>query len=214
MKALANEERSTPNASILSGARGSSEDTVKPFASVISPTKNYTVSTSLVNAAVPRSVRISHLPQRKEVAELLPESPSPRSREETDELDPARKIWNEMRWSSRSNRPRHGRKSMSADHFYSTEEYQPTRMTSSGGNSSIDSADSAPVPNNDSEWCIANQRNRIREIALKNKRSMGADTLRSIAPSVAKSVDKGRGGTVGGLGLGVGRSWGWGPPWW
>lgn len=216
MKALADDERPTPKARRSSGARGSSEVTVKPFASIIPPTSNFTISTSLINASGPRSVRMSHLPQRKEVAELLPRFPSPtKSREETDELDPARKIWNEMRLSSRSIRPRNGRKSMSADHFYSTEEYQPTRKTSSGGTPSIDTADSAPVPNNDSEWDIGHQRNRIREIALRNKRSLGADTLRSIAPSVAKSVDKAKGGgTVGGLGLGVGRSWGWGPPWW
>jgi hypothetical protein len=51
------------------------------------------------------------------------------------------------------------------------------------------------------------------EVALKNKRSLGADTLRSIAPSVVHSMG-GKKSTLGGLGLGFGRSLGWGNSWW
>jgi hypothetical protein len=56
------------------------------------------------------------------------------------------------------------------------------------------------------------------EVALRNKRSVGAETLRSMAPSVvqmsASTVGKGKGAAFGGLGVGLGRTWGWGPPWW
>jgi hypothetical protein len=44
---------------------------------------------------------------------------------------------------------------------------------------------------------------------LRNKRSVGADTLRSIAPSVSRA----KGGSVAGS-LGLGRNWGWGGSWW
>jgi hypothetical protein len=218
MKRLNNQERPIPNARRFGGTGGSSEESVKPFTGIISPMINSTVSASLVNAAVPNGTRTSRLLWNNEPAGPFSRLPSPtKSRAETDEIDPARKIWNEMRLSSRSIRPHHGRKSLSADHFYSTEEYPPIRNTSSSGTSSVDSTHSggsAPIANNKPEWDIEHRRNRIREMALKNKRSMGANTLRSIAPSVSKSANKTKGGTIGGLGLGVGRSWGWGPPWW
>jgi len=222
MKRLIDEERLILKARRFGDIGDSREETVKPFTAVISPMIHSTVSTSLVNAAVPNGTRTSHLLWNNEPAGPFARLPSPtKSRVEADETDPARKIWNEMRRSSRSIRPHHGRKSLSADHFYSLEEYPPSRntrnTTSSGGSSSVDSTHSggsAPVTSNDLEWDIEHQRNRIREVALKNKRSVGADTLRSIAPSVAKSANKAKGGTIGGLGLGVGRSWGWGPPWW
>jgi hypothetical protein len=65
---------------------------------------------------------------------------------------------------------------------------------------------------------IERERSRIMEIALRNKRSVGTETLRSIAPSVvqmgASTVGNGKRNGFGGLGVGLGRTWGWGPPWW
>jgi hypothetical protein len=218
------EDRPVPLSRRFGCAGGSSEETVKPFTNVISPTTSSTVSTSLVNA-LQKSTTMSHLPANKPDGPFA-RFPSPGKGDGTEEIDPARKIWNEMRRSSRSMRhrprPRHGRNSISADHFYSMEEdptSSPTRNSSSDATTAtIDSSQSEIAvgsrlligPDNS----IEHERIRIMEMALKNKRSVGADTLRSIAPSVAKSVGKGKGGTIGGLGLGVGRSWGWGPPWW
>jgi hypothetical protein len=65
---------------------------------------------------------------------------------------------------------------------------------------------------------IDQERSRIMEAALRNKRSVGAETLRSMAPSVVQmgtaTVEKAKGGTFGGLSVGLGRTWAWGPPWW
>jgi hypothetical protein len=106
------------------------------------------------------------------------------------EIDPARKIWTEMRRNSRGYR--HPRGSASADHYtsYDLDDCSPSRL------SSADSVDG--------------ERRKIKELALRNKRSVGADTLKSFAPSVGKA----KGGTIGGLGLGVGRSWWVGGNWW
>jgi len=219
------EDRPVPLSRRFDCGGGSSEETVKPFTSVISPTISSTVSTSLVNA-LKKSTTMSHLLLDDKLEGPFARLPSPAKHDEATEIDPARKIWNEMRRSSRSMRhrprPRHGRNNISADHFYSMDDdppSSPTRNSSSDATTStIDSTQSEsavgsrPLMESDSD--IAHERSRIMEIALKNKRSMGADTLRSIAPSIAKSVGKGKGGTIGGLGLGVGRSWGWGPPWW
>jgi hypothetical protein len=219
------EDRPVPLSRRFGCAGGSSEETVKPFTSVISPTISSTVSTSLVNA-LQKSSTVSHFPSNNRPDGPFARLPSPAKSNEAEGIDPARKIWNEMRRSSRSMRhrprPRHGRNSISADHFYSMEDdstNSPTRNSSSDATTAtIDSTQSESAigsrPLMASDHDIEYERHRIMEIALKNKRSMGADTLRSIAPSVAKSVGKGKGGTIGGLGLGVGRSWGWGPPWW
>jgi hypothetical protein len=103
------------------------------------------------------------------------------------EMDPARKIWTDMR---RTSRGRYQRRSISASTFsVGDNDYSPTRRMS--------------------DDTIDNERNRIMEAALKNKRSVGADTLRSIAPSVASGKKR---GTVAALGLG--RNWGWSAGWW
>jgi hypothetical protein len=91
--------------------------------------------------------------------------------------DPARKIWTEMR---RTSRGRHHRSSISQGTY-----------------------SSPSVPENE-------ERNRIQQVALRNKRSVGADTLRSIAPSVGGAP---KGASVA-AGLGFSRSWGWGGSWW
>jgi hypothetical protein len=98
------------------------------------------------------------------------------------DLDPARKIWSEMRKSSRGTvkRRSHASKSCPETSGFGIEE------TYGGGNGA--------------DTNMNKEQARIMEMALRNKRSIGADTLRSMAaPSMGSSV---------------GRGWGWGPPWW
>lgn len=103
------------------------------------------------------------------------------------EIDPARKIWTEMRRTSRS---RHHRKSLSEGTYAAPgHNCSPGRISSRG--------------------TMDEERNRIKQVALRNKRSVGADTLRSIAPSVAKPKSSSIA-----EGLGLGRTWGWGASWW
>jgi len=120
------------------------------------------------------------------------------------EMDPARKIWTEMRRTSRGGRRHHASSSLTGSDYFTTtiEQTTPTRRSSS---ETSDIAESSMLS-------IGEERNRIKEMALRNKRSVGAETLRSIAPSVVKHDAKGRSGMTG-LGVDV-RSWGWGPPWW
>ncbi|KAG0649376.1 hypothetical protein D0Z07_4404 [Hyphodiscus hymeniophilus] len=98
------------------------------------------------------------------------------------EIDPARKIWTEMRNNSRGYRKH--RTSLSDGHYYyDSDNCSPSRL------SLADTVDE--------------ERMKIKDTALRNKRSVGADTLKSFAPSVGK----GKNGTVGGVGLGLGRWW-------
>ena len=116
-------------------------------------------------------------------------TPVSRSLRCKSEVDPARKIWTEMRKNSRGYR--HYRNSISEGHYSNdSDDCSPSRL------SSADTVDE--------------ERQKIMNIALKNKRSVGADTLKSFAPSVGKV----RGGTIGALGLGAGRSWWVGGSWW
>ena len=92
--------------------------------------------------------------------------------------DPARKIWTEI------------------------------RRTSRGGRDLDDS-----LVQTSTEAAVEDERNRIKETALKNKRSLGEDSLRSMAPSVS-SVDTKPAAFSTGLGLSMGNRWGWGGSWW
>lgn len=97
------------------------------------------------------------------------------------DLDPARKIWSEMRRNSRGTIKRRPLAKSCPESFDSSSEEM------NGGS-------------NDAEVNMIKEQARIMEMALRNKRSVGADTLRSMAaPS---------------MGLSMGRGWGWGPPWW
>jgi hypothetical protein len=114
---------------------------------------------------------------------------TPVSSVQTDDIDPARKIWTEMRKNSRG--------------------YRNYRTSISDGHYSNDSEDCSPSRLSSSDT-VDEERKKIKDIALRNKRSVGADTLKSFAPSVGKA----KGGTIGGVGLGVGRSWWVGNNWW
>jgi hypothetical protein len=96
------------------------------------------------------------------------------------ELDPARKIWLDMRKTSRGT----GKRGSPA-----TENLEMP----------MDGRDSC---SSEAEVKVQKEQVRIMELALRNKRSVGADTLRSMAaPSML-------------MDMGMGRSRGWGPPWW
>lgn len=177
----------------------SSEETVKPGKPNITLRVDSAIAASLISPATIAGP-VGPFPR-------LPSVHVPPGRQAEDEIDPARKIWTEMRRHSRGGQ-RHARSSISADHYFE-QKNSPSRLSS--GQSSIDTIQSAKTD-------IDQERNRIMEFALKNKRSMGAETLRSIAPSISHLSSKGsarqqKTGALSGLGLGTGRSW-WGPPWW
>lgn len=130
--------------------------------------------------------------------------------------DPARKIWSEMRKNSRgvNDSPRSG------------------TLSSESGIEEVSDMES------DMEANIQQEKARIMEMAVRNKRSVGADTLRSmVAPAAASlrastsaslrtSTFASRGSAVSGdspmipkplvfgTGMQMKRGWGWGPPWW
>ncbi|CZT43501.1 uncharacterized protein RSE6_03550 [Rhynchosporium secalis] len=187
---------------------GSSEETVKPASSDHVAPLGPVVPSPLVQTASARGVMAP--PHRTG-------SPSPFARFNTsrsikassiEEMDPARRIWTEMRRHSRGNsisRSRHPRGSISADHYYNVDE-SPNRTSSINTTVSAFSMDKCGDLSD-----IKEERGRIMDIALKNKRSVGQETLKSIVPSVGRQ--KG-GGALSSLGLGVGRTWGWNGNWW
>jgi hypothetical protein len=166
------------------GAEGSSEDTVKVsvesnIAARIEPTpvlQTQTNSLALTNLSTASS----------------PPRPHPSVyRGEECEIDPARKIWAQMRRQSRGK--------------YS---YRTSIMSDSNF---LDDSDECSPSHLISADIVGNERKMIKDTALRNKRSVGTDTLKSFAPSVAKAKT---GGMVAGVGLGVGRSWWVGGNWW
>lgn len=99
------------------------------------------------------------------------------------EVDPAHRIWCEMRRTSRSSQRR-----------------VPSTIRDGG------------VPNDHEELVdgdpVQEVREYIRQVALKNKRSVGQDTLKSIAPSLPLGSM-----TTNSTGLGLGISWPFGWKW-
>ncbi|KAF4630972.1 hypothetical protein G7Y89_g7160 [Cudoniella acicularis] len=194
---------------------GSSEETVKPVIDTIAARIDSALQSSVIDEKT-NSTQVRSTHRQEGPFARLPTPP--RLRESPENIDPARKIWNEMRQNSRGGRynPLLGSFSTN-DQFEMEEDLTPTRKSSSAATSStIESAlSSGSIERSKSQRSgLDQERTKLLEMALKNKRSLGAETLRSMAPSVARSVGKNKAGTVGGLGLGVGRSWGWGPPWW
>ncbi|KAE9363756.1 hypothetical protein N431DRAFT_497542 [Stipitochalara longipes BDJ] len=213
LKRLADERSPIPMAKRSQHLPGSSEETVKPTKSNIIARIDSTISSSLVSSMslTPSTAKLSGPFAR------LPKVHSSKERASSEtEVDPARQIWTEMRRNSRGGRSRHARASISADHYFSLdEETSPSRESS--GNTSI-STISSGLGAKRKAGDIDQERSRIMEVALRNKRSVGAETLRSMAPSVVQmgtsTGGKGKGGPLGSLGVGLGRTWGWGPPWW
>jgi hypothetical protein len=214
IKRLTDERASIPIARRLQQhAPGSSEETVKPTRSSIAAT----IDSTLPSPTVPSATTTFGTGTLSGPFARLPRVHTTKERASSEaEVDPARKIWTEMRRNSRGGRSRHARTSISADHYFSLDEETPPSRDSSG-NTSV-STISSGLGQKRKAGAIDQERSRIMEVALRNKRSMGAETLRSIAPSVVQmgssTVGKGKGGAFGGLGVGLGRTWGWGPPWW
>ncbi|KAH7312914.1 hypothetical protein BKA65DRAFT_148923 [Rhexocercosporidium sp. MPI-PUGE-AT-0058] len=205
IRKLAGERAPIPLAKRFENGCGSSEETVKPVPSNLAARIGSALSSPLVQTKPARGVMSP--PHRTG-------SPSPFARFGTtkpvqvdglEEMDPARRIWTEMRRTSRGgNRPRHPRGSISADHYFNVDD---------GSNriSSINTTVSAFSAGNSGNLAdIKEERGRILDMALKNKRSVGQETLKSIVPSVGRQ----KGGALSSLGLGVGRTWGWNGNWW
>ena len=188
IRRLADERVTIPMARRLlnsSGADGgSSEDTVK-----LSIGRN-------IAARIDSAVSISALQPQSNVLPSIDLDIQPlavpsvsKAAKSPPETDPARRIWTEMRKNSRGYR--NYRNSISDGHYSNdSDDCNPSRLSSSD--------------------IVDEERKKIKDIALRNKRSVGADTLKSFAPSVRKT----KAGTIGGLGLGVGRSWWVGGNWW
>ncbi len=211
LKRLADERAPMPSAKRFQHLPGSSEETVKPHKFGVAARTDSIIAPALIS---PISAKASPTTLSGPFARLPPAHlPDGRA---SEEMDPARRIWTEMRRNSRGGRYRHPRTSISANHYFGLEdEISPSRMSS--GNSSV-STISSGLGAKRKGGNIDQERSRIMEAALRNKRSVGAETLRSMAPSVVQmgtaTVEKAKGGTFGGLSVGLGRTWAWGPPWW
>ncbi|CAG8961954.1 hypothetical protein HYFRA_00013734 [Hymenoscyphus fraxineus] len=204
------------------GGGGSSEETVKPQLE-----EAHTAGRNPAFFTPIQDLEASRAPMTRSRSVQNGVNPFARlpSRIESDssaeECDPARKIWNEMRLTSRGRLSNNRLYNIDTDEYYSIDQdLTPTRTSSSAVTSStLELDDNFSVSGNmmaghRCESSIDQERNMIMEIALKNKRSLGAETLRSIAPSLAKGLGKSKASAVSGLGLGGGRTWGWNPPWW
>lgn len=210
IKRLSDDRRSIQVTKRFQHLPGSSEETVKPLKSSFEAriaSADPSPLTSSISAKASTTALSGPFAR-------LPRAHIPNERASED-IDPARRIWTEMRRNSRGGRHRRPRTSISVDHYFSLEEESPSRTSS--GNASV-STISSGLGGKRKGGDIDQERSRIMEVALRNKRSVGAETLRSMAPSVVQmstaTVGKGKGSTFGGLGVGLGRTWGWGPPWW
>ncbi|KAF7896612.1 uncharacterized protein EAF01_009015 [Botrytis porri] len=155
------------------------------------------------------------------------------------EMDPARKIWSQMRRTSRPAR-KHPRASISDGNYFSADQDAIFECTPRyggslrGPNLSIfeppddildTSLELTPKAKRDrlsrgksTNDVIDDDRHHLREIALRNKRSVGQESLRSMVPSTHSGGNAFGGrhggvlGAVAGVGL-PGRNWGQWLPW-
>lgn len=93
---------------------------------------------------------------------------------DNDSVDPARKIWTEMRRTSSGRDP-------PSIHMHKLRNLPASRSTALEPVTSPKAA--AAVPPFQSE--VERRRQQIKDTALRNKRSIGADSLRSLVPSLA-----------------------------
>lgn len=181
IKKLSVERPSMPLARRFAAVAGSSEETVKPPDSNTITRVDSAIASSLISPAT--------VAEPVGPVERIPSAHIPRGKK--DDIDPARRIWTEMRRHSRGHG--HARKSISADHYFSLDS-EPSRA-SSGGSAKTDIE-------------IERERVMIMEVALRNKRSVGQETLRSFAPSfITREYPKQEPATISGLGIRAGRSW-------
>jgi len=132
--------------------------------------------------------------------------------ENTENGDPARKIWTEMRRASRGHgapRRRHPRASISAGNYFTAEDDHPLARNSPQQKSNsprVSSHQPTPVS---TENEIEDKRSKVMQLAVRNKRSIGHESLRSMVPSMQSAKNKGGNGSTASLGLG----WNWGRFW-
>lgn len=123
-----------------------------------------------------------------------------------EDIDPARKIWTQMKMTSKGARHGMARASFDASHHSSTPDISsntPNKVDGSPSRRQKSKSTGTDDVNN-----ITFERGRIFDEALRNKRSVGTETLRSIAPSVTKTTvekEKSKKGSTSGVGLGVSR---------
>ncbi|KAI0888938.1 uncharacterized protein GGS22DRAFT_65182 [Annulohypoxylon maeteangense] len=124
-----------------------------------------------------RTGRAPPIPQRQaSLRQLPPEKIS----------DPARKIWTELRRTSSGNRP--------AFHVSKANRLPAATTFVDAPNPG---PKSRPEPTrSESKSDVQRQRELIRETAVRNRRSIGADSLKSLVPSVAGSTPEGKENSV------------------
>lgn len=211
VRKLAEERAPIPMAKRF-GDPGSSEETVKPENSGIAAIIESASSGQLIQPTTSESLSVLRYINGKSDSFTNILDAQSDNDQHYEDIDPARKIWSEMRRHSRGGQHRHARTSIGAAHYFSAaDDPSPRRMSS--GRTSVSTLSNGVTGMSGNGDSIDQERTRIMEVALRNKRSVGAETLRSIAPSVTQTVGRAKGGTMNGLGLGA-RTWGWGPPWW
>lgn len=208
IRKLAAERAPIPLAKRFENAAGSSEETAKPgiSSSIAARIGSPEFSSPLVQSTSARGT-ITPPPLAGPFARFGTTRSTYADDRHSEDMDPARKVWAEMRRASRGGgRSRHPRVSISADHYFSVDEGgSPGQLSSS-----LDSPSNFLTGEIDDVDEIREERSRIMNMALRNKRSVGQESLKSIVPSVGK----GKGGALSSLGLGVGRVWGWNGNWW
>ncbi|KAI2469402.1 hypothetical protein F4781DRAFT_431450 [Annulohypoxylon bovei var. microspora] len=119
------------------------------------------------------------LPDRKGKAPPIPQRQASLRRLSPEKIsDPARKIWTELRQTSSGNRP--------AFHV-SKANRLPAATTF------VDAPNPGPKSMRpESKSDVQQKREHIRETAVRNRRSIGADSLKSLVPSVAGSTPEGK----------------------
>ncbi|KAI9054922.1 hypothetical protein LZ554_002065 [Drepanopeziza brunnea f. sp. 'monogermtubi'] len=217
IRKLASERTPIPLEKRFENAAGSSEETVKPFlnTSIAARIGIPELSSPLVQTASAKGT-MAPPPLTGPFARLDSIRSTYTDERHSEDVDPARKVWSEMRRASRGGgRSRHPRGSISADHYFSVDEgYSANQASSSVGSPSHHPNGKRDGGLNE----IKEERSRIMDLALKNKRSVGQESLKSFVPSVVgkgKGAAGGGGGALSSLGLSVGRTWGWnGGNWW
>ncbi|KAI0111915.1 hypothetical protein F4814DRAFT_372082 [Daldinia grandis] len=115
------------------------------------------------------------IPNRTGTAPLIPKRQASLNRLSPEIIsDPARKIWTELRRTSSGNRP--------AFHVRKTNRLPAAMTFVEAPNSNATICPGSTQPQSRSE--VQRQRDMIRETAVRNRRSIGADSLKSLVPSV------------------------------
>ncbi|KAI0848312.1 hypothetical protein F5Y00DRAFT_89824 [Daldinia vernicosa] len=122
-----------------------------------------------------RTEDILQVPTRSGTAPPVPQRQASLKRLSPDVIsDPARKIWTELRQTSSGNRP--------AFHVRKANRLPAATTFVEAPNSNATIPQGSARPKSRSE--VQRQREMIRETAVRNRRSIGADSLKSLVPSV------------------------------